>query len=458
MSYSRFKSLRWTLTFKIILAQGIALVILGIALIFLQALSWYNGNLYYGTNEYATIDAIANSIADTDRHELKLQPTSELQEYIKTRSDFWFIVQNVRGDRITYGQPPESVKPAISAIGTIAYADLVQDINKSEAPVATIQWAESKAGNVKIMTSSRVPVTFGYALKVASIQSFTLLVILLLIVIIVVPLTIPLVVKKTLARMNQASEEAKLIAFEKDDIRLSSEGVFSDVQPFIDAVNGALNRLEKSYNVQKQFLSDAAHELRTPVAIIGTRVSILPAGEIKNKLLSDTARLTVLTNKLLDLQRYENIHPEFESVDLIMLVEKVVGEIAPLAVNAGYDISLDTCSGSLNASIDSIAIEQALRNLLQNAINYGGQKGIIRVKVSGTGSIEVSDEGEGIPVSEHKNVFQPFHRLKNDGHGTGLGLALVDRIMKTHNGTVEVVLVPDNTGTCIRLNLTRCLV
>ncbi|GAB7217232.1 hypothetical protein OS42_38450 [Dickeya oryzae] len=128
-----------------------------------------------------------------------------------------------------------------------------------------------------------------------------------------------------------------------------------------------------------------------------------------------------------------------EKVDLIKLAERVVADNAPLAIGAGYDIAFDAQANEVWTMADALAIERALTNLIQNAIKYGGHSGLISVSVGSEGSIDVQDEGKGIPISERERIFEPFHRLIHDGKGAGLGLDLVRKIMELHSGAAELV-------------------
>ncbi len=99
---------------------------------------------------------------------------------------------------------------------------------------------------------------------------------------------------------------------------------------------------------------------------------------------------------------------------------------------------------------DQMSLERALTNLVQNAIDHGGRRGTIAVRVAAAGQIEVSDEGDGIPAAEREHVFEPFYRLHPGGRGAGLGLDLVHKIMRLHGGRVEAGDGPSG-GACLRM-------
>ncbi|MBR0347380.1 MAG: HAMP domain-containing histidine kinase, partial [Rudaea sp.] len=226
-------------------------------------------------------------------------------------------------------------------------------------------------------------------------------------------------------------------------------GVPEEIAPLVQAVNAALGRLDEGYEKQQRFLVDAAHELRTPIAILNARLALLPASTIKTRLAEDAVRLSTLTGQLLDRQRLDQDRRTFAEIDLVALAQRVVADLAPLAVAAGYEMSFDPDCERLVVQGDASALERALTNLVQNAIDHGGRRGTIAVRVMHEGWIEVADEGEGIPPDQRERIFEPFHRLRADGRGTGLGLNLVREILRLHGGRVSVV--DTLSGACLRL-------
>jgi signal transduction histidine kinase len=121
----------------------------------------------------------------------------------------------------------------------------------------------------------------------------------------------------------------------------------------------------------------------------------------------------------------------------------VVSDLAPLAIAGGYDISFDGDTERVTVRGDEIAIERALTNLVQNAIQHGGRRGLIAIHVSARGTVAVTDQGAGVPAEHRKSVFEPFHRLDARSRGVGLGLNLVREIVALHEGQVSVSDGPD---------------
>ena len=175
----------------------------------------------------------------------------------------------------------------------------------------------------------------------------------------------------------------------------------------------------------RRFLADAAHELRTPIAILSTRVASLEPGPEKTYLLEDATRLSVMAGQLLDLQRLDQQADTFAAIDLVAVARQVVLDLAPLAFAAGYEMSFEHEDETTVMNGDQTSIERALTNLVQNAIDHGRRRGTILVRVTAAGLIEVCDDGDGIPPDEREQILEPFRRLHPGGRGAGLGLDLV---------------------------------
>lgn len=184
----------------------------------------------------------------------------------------------------------------------------------------------------------------------------------------------------------------------------------------------------------ERVMTDAAHELRTPVAILQTRIESLSAGMDRTALTQDVTRLALLCEQLLDLQRINQGVGQRTAVDLGQLARQCAADLAPLAISANREIGLELIGSSVVAG-DGPALGRALSNLIMNALQHGD--GPITVTVKG-GTMSVADEGQGIRPEARRKVFEPFHRLKPRSTGSGLGLALVKEIAQLHGGTVSI--------------------
>lgn len=453
MSLIKPKSLRWQLVHRLILAQ--AAVALAISLLTYAALTglWYKGVLLGGNYEQTTIDALKEALERTPDGQLRVADTLQITHWRQTIPGFWFIVRDGHGAELREGTPPADIVRIMPGLDRILEARFGVDSSGLVIADSVVKWVNTPAGRVQMITSGKGTVSFWQVLtnvRPASDLTFFLILHMTLSTVLVTPF----IVRRTLRKLDAAAEDARKIDIDEIGVRLSAEGVPLEVLPLVKAVNEALDRLDKGYESHKRFLTDAAHELRTPIAILTTRLSGLPPGQIKNRLLEDSARLTALTGQLLDLQRLEQQAMSFAPVDLVTLAQRVVSDLAPLAFGAGYELDFDTEAAQVLVSGDQMAIERALTNLMQNAINYGGRQGTIAVRVSTAAWVEVSDQGPGIPADARDTIFEPFHRLKQDGRGVGLGLDLVQKVMRLHGGRVELVDGP-SSGACFRLVFPR---
>jgi signal transduction histidine kinase len=257
-------------------------------------------------------------------------------------------------------------------------------------------------------------------------------------------------VRRTLAGLGRAVSLAETIDVDRRGARLPLEQVPAEVVPLVAAVNAALGRLDEGYERHKRFLLDAAHELRTPIAILRTRLESLSPAPGMSRLIEDVARLSTLAEQLLDLQRLNQQTVALVPVDLVQIAQRVAADLAPLAIAAGYDIAFESEVERAEMRGDPASLERALANLVQNAIQHGGRSGSIILRVDRPATISVTDEGPGVPAADRGRVFEPFHRLHSRDRGVGLGLNLVQEIVRLHDARITVLDGP-NGGACFRI-------
>jgi signal transduction histidine kinase len=260
------------------------------------------------------------------------------------------------------------------------------------------------------------------------------------------------VVRRTLSGLHAIVARAGQIDAEQRGVRLPLAEVPAEVATLVGAFNDALQRLDDGHARQERFLADAAHELRTPIAILQTRIENLAEGAERTRLLADAARLSVLAGQLLDLQRMKAQGTGRQRIDLVAMAREVVAEMAPLALAAGYEVSFEPLAARVEIEGDRDAIARALANLVRNAIEHAGGMGAVTVRVMPPGDIEVIDDGPGIPAALREQIFKPFHRGHATGPGAGLGLSLVQEIARLHGGEVTVHDAPGG-GALFRLRL-----
>ncbi len=236
---------------------------------------------------------------------------------------------------------------------------------------------------------------------------------------------------------------------------LPHERVPSEVLPLLLALNDLLARLKRALDAQREFIADAAHELRTPLAALSLQVQLAERAadsasraeafaEVKGGL----QRATHAVQQLLTLARQEPGGGEraLAAVKLADLVAGVIAEHSPLAEARRIDLGATPTTGEPVVDGEEEALRILVGNLVSNAVRYTPPGGKVDVTVADGADgpcIEVSDSGPGIPVDERERVFDRFYRrAQNDEAGSGLGLAIVRRIAERHRASVVLDTAP----------------
>lgn len=446
MSLRRPRSLKWSLVLRIAVLQCAMLTLIIVGLVGAMLATGMIPHDY----EDGTLDVLADAIARDAKGALAVRETSDLARLRSEVPDLWFIVRDKDGRRLQEGTVPVPFQPFVGLLDNISDARVDTAIGPAAPPGGKIRWTDTAAGNVQIMSGTKgglpllrvlgqAPSLFLWGiLPLAGLMGLATL------------FVTPWVVRGALSSLGRAASAAGQIDIDKRGVQLPVDGVPKEVKPLVDAVNAALSRLDAGYERHKRFLTDAAHELRTPVAILNTRLASLPATAERTRLLQDAARLSTLADQLLDLQRLDRQGEHFGEVDLVAVARNVVLDLAPMAFAAGYEMSFEPAREVLTVTADRTAIERAVTNLVQNAIEHGGKSGRITVRAYAPAAIEVQDEGAGVPATERDRIFEPFYRLHPRAHGAGLGLNLVRDLMHLHGGKVEV-LEGTSGGACFRM-------
>jgi signal transduction histidine kinase len=213
--------------------------------------------------------------------------------------------------------------------------------------------------------------------------------------------------------------------------------------------------LDESVGAQRRLVADASHELRTPLTSLITNLELLAerpddpsAPALAAAALAEAGELRVLVNDLVELARDGQASFHIEDVRLDLVAERVAARAAIRAPGLGYE--LDCCPTLVRGDPD--ALERAIGNLVDNALKWSPPDGRIRISAAG-GTVEVSDDGPGIPPGDLPYIFDRFYRSAKARAlpGSGLGLAIVRRIADMHGGTVEAI--PLQQGVTFRLSV-----
>ncbi len=248
------------------------------------------------------------------------------------------------------------------------------------------------------------------------------------------------------------------------DLRpIPEQHVFLEVRALTNTINDLLERLTQAIATQERFITNAAHQLRTPLA--GLKLQAERAlrkqdvSEIKPALMQIQGcadRMSHLTTQLLILARSEPINGGYElrQLDLCALARKVCIDWVPKALQRQIELSFEGFERPLPVQGDEVLLRELLANLLDNAICYGRKRGNITVKVERYPApvLIVEDDGPGIPDAEIARVFERFYRIPGSaGDGCGLGLAIVKEIADLHKARLELSHADVAGGTRIKL-------
>ncbi|WP_313951344.1 sensor histidine kinase [Accumulibacter sp.] len=235
-----------------------------------------------------------------------------------------------------------------------------------------------------------------------------------------------------------------------------------EIRELVRALNALLTRLREANTAQRQFLQDAAHQLRTPLAGLQVQIELLRSEQtdqtVSNNLRKSVKRLTRLANQLLALARAEagqHLMANASVVDLAKLLDEMLDEWLRIAdeksIGFGLQRDLSTITG------DPTLIRELIANLVDNALKYtpaGGQVTLRCERVGDVVEIDVSDNGPGIPEHERERVFERFHRLPDaTATGSGLGLPIAREIVTGHGGAIAIGSGPNGKGTCVAVRL-----
>ena len=291
--------------------------------------------------------------------------------------------------------------------------------------------------------------------------------------------------KKALTPLQKLTSEVSQIQAQNLSTQLPVPNSKDEIAQLTSSFNEMLTRLDNAFSTQKQFSANAAHELRTPLAVLQTNLEVFEKKQepemveyrqLFTMIKEQTARLSQLVGTLLDMTNLKSV-PRTDHVSLEELVDEVFCDLDPVAEKAGISIHFDDSSSqdlytdvhtpdasALNNNIRNITgsyvlLYRAVYNLVENAIKYNRPNGSVTVSVkekNGQAMILVKDTGIGISPENQKKIFDPFFRVDKSRSramgGAGLGLALVDSIAREHGGSVKV-LESNEKGSIIALML-----
>jgi signal transduction histidine kinase len=280
-------------------------------------------------------------------------------------------------------------------------------------------------------------------------------------------------VRHGLAPLHELAAQANTISVHNWNFSAPPEdSLASELSPFVHAIEAVLARLKESFRQQRDFTNDAAHELKTSVAIVkSTLQSLLHRPRTQQEyqtelegLLGDCGRLEDLLGRMLRLARIEQlaengVPPKLATTELTSTCESAISRIRKVAEERNISLHFES-PAAVYMRADPEDLELIWLNLLENAVQYSPEDSTVtlRVRRNGGAMVEVSvmDSGPGIPAAELPHIFERFHRgdpsrARSTG-GFGLGLAICKALVDAYNGTIEAINLPGQ-GTQMRVQL-----
>jgi signal transduction histidine kinase len=247
---------------------------------------------------------------------------------------------------------------------------------------------------------------------------------------------------------------------------LEQVATYKETEPLINEINSLLHKLDTTLTRERNFLADAAHELRTPLAVIQAQAHVLrhattdaEKNTAAEELNIGTERAASLIQKLLLTARVsvEDFAPRFEVTDLTAFAQERIARFSVLAANKAIDMEL-TAPPHCFAKIDRETFASAIDNVLDNAIRYTPRDGAIKVEIAPLANdkvrLRIADNGQGIAPELHERVFERFFRVTgSEQQGSGLGLAIVKRVLALHGGDVALSGGLDRRGLAVDLTV-----
>ena len=228
------------------------------------------------------------------------------------------------------------------------------------------------------------------------------------------------------------------------------EEVPVELKSMAAALNRAFGEIDAYIKMQRRFLGNAAHQLRTPLTLLRAKIEDVADPSVKAELVRDVRRLSALVAAMLDLARLQNHAIEKRPIDLVAVTRDVLADFGPSALDAGIELSLEQVEGG-DAVVQGAeaAVRSALTNLVGNALIHARGARHIKARVA-RAAVAISDDGAGLDGNSQDELIGPFQTTSCAKDGAGLGLSIVQEIMAAHGGALIVTSSPDE-GTTMAL-------
>ncbi|MBM1219749.1 HAMP domain-containing histidine kinase [Ponticoccus sp. SC2-23] len=247
-----------------------------------------------------------------------------------------------------------------------------------------------------------------------------------------------LLIRRTIAPVTKAADWANSVVPGQAMPDFDTDDLPAEIADLTEATQRAINRLNMELGSEQRRAAEAAHALRTPIAVLVARADSLPPGPSNDRFREDVRAVSRTVTQLLTSAGADRMQIEEDEIaDLTQVVTDVVAELAPFALLHGSEIELSGADAPIRVHGSPDAMKLALTNLIENAVLHGGGTPV-HVALDHSAQVTVRDHGPGLPDLAEVRLFEPFCRGPGArSGGAGLGLAIIERIQRAHGGTVE---------------------
>ncbi|MBR0843972.1 HAMP domain-containing histidine kinase [Bradyrhizobium liaoningense] len=392
------------------------------------------------------VAAVLNRATVIEGQNLTVRSTPALEELKADSPNLWYVVS--AGDLVSeYGsehRPPLPI--AFPYRGPVGLSVFSTHDQKSTFCLDVAQW-----GSLRLTTMVGEPqVRFGRIARNFLVRSIFPIFLLALAFAATVAVGSALAARFVSRGIARVTHRALAIDPAAPQGSISLSEVPHELKPLVAALNRAFAEIDAYIRMQRRFLGNAAHQLRTPLTLLRAKIEDVPQPALRTELVRDVRRLTSLVSAMLDLARLQNHAIEKRPIDLAQITLDVLADFSPSALDAGIELALeqDGKGPFLVQGVDA-AVRSALANLVGNALIHAHGARRIVAALSSDG-ISIDDDGAGLPAGAEHKLLEPFQTGNTAGDGAGLGLSIVREIMAAHGGELVISSAPGR-GTTMSL-------
>ncbi|UPK24987.1 sensor histidine kinase [Bradyrhizobium sp. 195] len=392
------------------------------------------------------VAAVLDRATLIDRQNLTVRPTPALEELKADSPNLWYVVS--AGDVVSeYGSERRPALPfAFPYRGPVGLS-----VFSTPDQSSTFCLAVAQRGSLRLtMMVGEPQVRFGRIARSFLVRSFFSIFLVAVAFAATVAIGSALAARFVSRGIERVARRALAIDPSAPQGLISLSEVPSELKPLVEALNRAFGEIDAYIRMQRRFLGNAAHQLRTPLTLLRAKIEDVPEPALKAELVRDIRRLTSLVSAMLDLARLQNHAIEKRPIDLAQITLDVLADFGPSALDAGIELALEQDEkGPLPVQGVDAAIRSALANLVGNALihAHGAQRIVATLSRDG---ISIHDDGAGLPDGAEHGLTEPFQTGNAAGDGAGLGLSIVREIMAAHGGELIISSAPGR-GTTMSL-------